>query len=193
MRKENKNHSRMFLSGISTLENNETPDKGTRGWTKAFTLIELLVVVLIIGILAAVAIPQYEKAVEKARAAEAMVLLKAIADANQRYYLANGEYTWSLADLDVEIPGKNVKVNGMDRKETNYFRYGARAISKTDTKNVIALAQRLPQNTKYFLAIFSDAEGIYCYDYDTTRKNCKALGATNQTHPILSNYYLLKN
>ena len=160
--------------------------------SRAFTLIELLVVVLIIGILAAVAIPQYEKAVEKARAAEAMVLLKAIADANQRYYLANGEYTWSLADLDIEIPGKDATLNGMDRKETNYFQYGARRNSKTDTGNVIAIANRLPVDTKYNLYIFSDAEGIYCYDYDTTRKNCKALGATNQTHPILSVYYLLK-
>ena len=160
---------------------------------RAFTLIELLVVVLIIGILAAVAIPQYEKAVEKARAAEAMVLLKAIADANQRYYLANGEYTWSLANLDVEIPGKDVTAAGMDRKKTNYFEYGARRSSKTDTSNVIAIANRLPRSTKYYLMIFSDAEGIYCYDYDkTTRKNCKALGATNQKHPIQSDYYLLK-
>ena len=159
--------------------------------SRAFTLIELLVVVLIICILAAVAIPQYEKAVEKARAAEAMVLVKAIADANQRYYLANGKYTWSLADLDIEIPGKDVTREGMDRKETNYFEYGARRVSKTDTSNVIALANRLPTATKYYLAIFSDAEGIYCADYDTTtRKNCKMLGATNQT--IHSGYYLLK-
>ena len=55
-----------------------------------FTLMELLVVVLIIGILAAVAVPQYNKAVEKARVAEAKVILNALQKAVEIYLLENG-------------------------------------------------------------------------------------------------------
>lgn len=76
---------------------------------RAFTLIELLVVVLIIGILSAIALPQYRKAVEKARAAEGLLKLRTVGEAMERYYLANGNYPSmnDLNSLDVSVPNNN--------------------------------------------------------------------------------------
>ena len=68
-----------------------------------FTLIELLVVVLIIGILAAVALPQYQQAVEKSRAAHVLAIGRTIVAAEEVYHMANGEYTDTLEDLSVDI------------------------------------------------------------------------------------------
>ena len=70
---------------------------------KAFTLIELLVVVLIIGILAAVAVPQYQKAVERSRIISALPLLKAVYSAQKVYYLENGAYATSPKQLDIDF------------------------------------------------------------------------------------------
>ena len=104
-------HSRVFLSGISLLyvvrqirkrlpcftKTQKAGDPRLRhsGMTASFgfTLIELLVVVLIIGILAAIALPQYQKAVEKSRAAEAFTNLRTIVNNVEMCLLENGE-TW---------------------------------------------------------------------------------------------------
>lgn len=68
---------------------------------KGFTLIELLVVVLIIGILAAMAMPQYFKAVERSRMTEAVTLLGNIAQAQQRKWLQINKYSKDFQALDV--------------------------------------------------------------------------------------------
>ena len=64
-----------------------------------FTLVELLVVVLIIGILSAIAIPQYQKAVWKSRATQSLVLVKNLANAQEVYFLENGTYATKFSDL----------------------------------------------------------------------------------------------
>ena len=72
---------------------------------KGFTLIELLVVVLILGILAAMAMPQYFKAVERSRMSEAVSLLGSIAGAQQRKYLQINKYVEDYRGLDVVPAG----------------------------------------------------------------------------------------
>ena len=68
-----------------------------------FTLLELLVVVLIIGILAAIALPQYKLAVEKSRIAQVLPILKNIIQAQELFYIVNERYANNLSELDVDV------------------------------------------------------------------------------------------
>lgn len=74
---------------------------------QGFTLIELLVVVLIIGILTAIALPQYNQIVLRSKFAKVKANVQALASAMDRYYLVNNKYPENLSELDVEVSDTN--------------------------------------------------------------------------------------
>ena len=89
-----------------------------------FTLIELLVVVLIIGILAAIALPQYQKAVERARMTEAIVALDNILKAQSILYMQTGRFASTLdalnSDGDIVIQGPSAEMWDLMQGSTSH-------------------------------------------------------------------------
>lgn len=122
------------------------------GNNSGFTLIELLVVVLIIGVLSAIALPQYTTAVEKSRAAEALTLMSATRDAVERYRFQKDAWPSAnnFAVLDVEIPqngsnygGKNYKITMMPLADTTKFVINA---TRSTSKDVYQLKTVMVDN-----------------------------------------------
>ena len=144
-----------------------------------FTLIELLVVVLIIGILAAVALPQYRRAVDKARFMKLLTPITSIAKAIDAYYLANGTFPTQWDELGITLPGT---VDG-------HYLYQGTAIFSLAYQSVNVLDTTLSGITIYRFSDYRTDEfggKIACYaetNNSRATKLCKSLsGKTTQDY-----------
>ena len=166
---------------------------------KAFTLIELLVVVLIIGILAAIAVPQYKKAVLKSRAAEAVITLKALSEAQEAFYMANGEYTNDIGELDVKIQDELIDEEGATTgKFTDKYSYSCKenrtCIAQANNANMPFFEFDLPHDTRS-----GNAGKKYCHVWgntknDTAKSICQSMGVLdtdNDAAWFVGKYYRL--
>ena len=140
---------------------------------KGFTLIELLVVVLIIGILAAMAMPQYFKAVERSRMTEADTLLGSIAQAQRRKFLQRNSFTTNYKGLDVspkDSSGSVYYTKGSPTDGTNGNGFGV-SLSGTGFTDGIARATRhadgAPLQYQYRLERYYQGDNVTCVGTNT--------------------------
>ncbi len=154
-----------------------------------FTLIELLVVVLIIGILAAVAVPQYQRAVYKARTVEGIMVVTALRNAQDVYHLANGKYTDNLSELDVALPtGRDYWQEQEKIKDTYYFacHVSGRCNGTASNENMPDIQANMSYNANSPSVVMCIAHDGITPKSDIALSICKSMGEK------MSNKYYFK-
>ena len=148
---------------------------------KAFTLIELLVVVLIIGILSAIALPQYQTSVDKTRYTTMMAAVRAAKDAQELYYLANGYYTTDLHDLEEVLPAQcTIQANNITA-QCGSFKINLPKAGGAINAELISSVNGIGNVFKMYYDHIAPGY-ITCYAYsedgERGRRLCKSLGGT---------------
>ncbi len=109
-----------------------------------FTLLELLIVVLIIGILASIALPRYQIAVDKAKFVQLKIAANALKNAEIRYMLDNDERTLDLSVLDIEIEGGSY-YKSITENDRVAFDWGYCGVTNNEARNGVFCALLHPR------------------------------------------------
>ena len=146
---------------------------------KGFTMIELLVTVLLIGILAAMALPQYVKVVEKQKGTEAVNLLAVIGKAQERYFAVNEKYASDFSDLDSDLIDFSTKTPAKGSSyNTKYFVF---LLDGTDD-NVSKVKATRRGNESYILERNYTTGEVCCKNDNTADADiCDVLDLPNDT------------
>ena len=171
---------------------------GRTAISAGFTLIELLVVVLIIGILAAAALPSYRVAVASSRVATMQVLVRAVDQAQQHFYMQTGRYAAHLDGLIIAMPSGFTKTDEKHISSNDMYCYimdvqGAWSVSfKCEDKKSNVWLEKY-HNTNYTLCSAREDDSFGNRVCQNLSGKDERTGAWNDTSGGRSYYYFLGN